>query len=145
MKITDTCLRTNSSASAGNRSYLPIGPAVFDRNVLAHDISGVVKALVKRAQTARVRVWRRGNEIPDHRHRRLLRPRRKRPRRRRAAEQRDELAALHSITSSARMSKAGDTSIRSARAVAMFITRSTFTACWTGRSAGFSPLRMRPV
>ena len=32
-------------------------------------------------------------EIPDHRHRRLLRPRHKRPRCRRAAEQRDELAA----------------------------------------------------
>jgi hypothetical protein len=31
----------------------------------------------------------------------LLRARRQRPRRRRAAEQRDELATLHSITSSA--------------------------------------------
>ena len=41
-------------------------------------------------------------EKPDHRHRRLLRARRERPRRRRAAEQRDELAPLHSITSSAR-------------------------------------------
>src|SRR5262249_54315836 len=35
-------------------------------------------------------------------HRRLLRARRERPRRRRAAEQRDELATFHSITSSAR-------------------------------------------
>jgi hypothetical protein len=35
----------------------------------------------------------------DHRHRRLLSARRERPRRR-AAEQRDELAAFHSITSS---------------------------------------------
>ena len=47
---------------------------------------------------------RSGVKIPDHRHRRLLRPRRERPRRRRAAEQRDELAPLHSITSSARAS-----------------------------------------
>ena len=39
----------------------------------------------------------------------LLRPRRERPRRRRAAEQRDELAALHSITSSARASSVGGT------------------------------------
>jgi hypothetical protein len=38
---------------------------------------------------------------PNHRHRRLLRTRRERPRRR-AAEKRHELAALHSITSSAR-------------------------------------------
>ena len=44
---------------------------------------------------------------PDHRHRRLLRARRERPRRRRAAEQRDELAAVHSITSSARASSVG--------------------------------------
>ena len=46
-------------------------------------------------------------EKPDHRHRRLLRARRERPRRRRAAEQRDELAPLHSITSSARASSVG--------------------------------------
>src|SRR6266446_1264889 len=38
---------------------------------------------------------------PDYRRNRLLRPRRERPRRSRAAEQRDELAASHSITSSA--------------------------------------------
>ena len=42
----------------------------------------------------------------DHRHRRLLRARRQRPRRR-AAEQGDELAPLHSITSSARASSMG--------------------------------------
>jgi hypothetical protein len=42
---------------------------------------------------------------PDEWHRRLLRPRRARPRDRRTAEQRDELAALHSITSSARASR----------------------------------------
>jgi hypothetical protein len=40
-------------------------------------------------------------EKSHHRHRRLLRLRRERPRRYRAAEQRDELAAAHSITSSA--------------------------------------------
>src|SRR6516165_8786778 len=39
-------------------------------------------------------------EKPDHRHCRLLRTRRERPRGRRAAEQRDELATPHSITSS---------------------------------------------
>jgi hypothetical protein len=38
---------------------------------------------------------------PDHRHRRLLRVRRKWPRNRGTVEQRDELAALHSTTSSA--------------------------------------------
>src|SRR5262249_52271993 len=44
-------------------------------------------------------------EKPDDRHCRLLRARREQPRRRRAAEQRDERAALHSITSSARARK----------------------------------------
>ena len=60
-------------------------------------------------------------EKPDHRHRRLLRPRRERPRRRRAAEQRDELAPLHSITSSARASSVGGTSRPSALAVLRLI------------------------
>jgi hypothetical protein len=43
----------------------------------------------------------RASEESDHRHRRLLRLRHERPRDR-AAEQRDEVAAFHSITSSAR-------------------------------------------
>ncbi len=47
---------------------------------------------------------RSGTKKSDHRHRRLLRACRKRPSRRRT-EQRDELAPLHSITSSARARK----------------------------------------
>jgi ABC transporter substrate binding protein len=45
--------------------------------------------------------WRPTAHESNHRHRRLLRARRERPRRHRAAEQRDEIAPLHSITSSA--------------------------------------------
>ena len=75
----------------------------------------------------------------------LLRARRERPRRRRAAEQRDELAPLHSITSSARASSEGGTSRPSALAVLRLMNSSTFVDCWTGRSAGFSPLRTLPV
>jgi hypothetical protein len=57
-------------------------------------------------------------EEPDHRHRRLLRPRRERPCSERASEQRDELAsAAHSITSSARASSVGVTSTPRAFAV----------------------------
>jgi hypothetical protein len=41
---------------------------------------------------------------------RLLRARHERPRRRRTADERDELAAFHSITSSARASSVTDTS-----------------------------------
>src|SRR5215475_7089839 len=88
------------AALAANATFWPpvvaikliFGPAVFDPHILAFDIAGVFKALAKRAQTVRHPVRRSGLEIPDHRHRRLLRPRRERPRRRRAAEQRDELA-----------------------------------------------------
>ena len=75
----------------------------------------------------------------------LLRARRERPRRRRAAEQRDELAPVHSITSSARASSVGGTVRPSILAVWALMTSSNLVDCTTGRSAGFAPLRMRPV
>jgi hypothetical protein len=65
---------------------------------------------------------------------------------RRAPEQRDELAPSdHSITSSAVASSVGGTVRPSALAVLRLMTSSTFADCWTGKSAGFSPLRIRPV
>src|SRR5262249_19337142 len=73
----------------------------------------------------------------------LLRARRNRPWRRRAAEQRDELAASHSIASSARASTEDGISSPSALAVFRLITVSYLVGAGTGRSAGFSPLRMR--
>src|SRR5262249_14188131 len=60
-----------------------------------------------------------------------------------AAEQCDELAPLHSITSSARASSIGGTSRPSALAVLRLMTSSYFVGACTGRSAGFSPFRMR--
>src|SRR6516165_1434403 len=91
---------------------LIVGPAVFDRDVLALDISGVFKSLAESAQPVRKPIRRLAIEEPDHRHR-LLRARREWPRRR-AAKQRGEFAPLHrcdhSITSSARASKVGGTS-----------------------------------
>src|SRR6516162_7883481 len=82
-------------------------------------------------------------EEPDDRHRRLLRARRERPRNRRTTEQRDERAPFHSITSSARASSVGGKSRPSALAVFKLTTSSYFVGACTGRSAGFSPLRMR--
>ena len=70
----------------------------------------------------------------------LLRARRQRPRRRRAAEQRDELAALHSITSSARASSDGGTVRPSALAVLRLITSSILVGLSMGSSCGFEPL-----
>jgi hypothetical protein len=49
----------------------------------------------------------------------------------------------HSITSSAVASSAGGTVRPSAFAVLRLITSSNLVGCCTGRSAGFSPLRMR--
>ena len=73
----------------------------------------------------------------------LLRPRRERPCRSRAAEERDELASPHSITSSARANRVSGTVSPSAFAVLRLMTSSYFVGACTGRSAGFSPLRMR--
>ena len=59
-------------------------------------------------------------------------------------QQCDELAPLHhSITSSARASSEGGISRPSAFAVLRLITSSYLVGACTGRSAGFSPLRMR--
>src|SRR5262249_50947836 len=75
----------------------------------------------------------------------LLRARRERPRGRRAAEQRDELAAPHSITSSAIASTPGGMVRPSIRAIWALMTSSNLVDCTTGRSAGFAPLTMRPA
>src|SRR5262249_2334286 len=83
-------------------------------------------------------------EEPDHRHRRLLRARNQRPSGR-AANERDELAPLHSITSSAREGRVGGTSMPSALASAGLIRNTNLVGCTTGKSAGLVPLRMRPV
>ena len=72
----------------------------------------------------------------------LLRARRERPRDR-SAECCDEFSPLHSITSSARASTDGGMVRPSAFAVLRLMTSSYLVGACTGRSAGFSPLRMR--
>jgi hypothetical protein len=52
---------------------------------------------------------------------------------------------IYSITSSARASSVGGTSRPSALAVPTLMTSSNFVCCRTGRSAGFSPLRILPA
>jgi len=54
-------------------------------------------------------------------------------------------APPHSMTSSARPSSGNGIVSPSALAVLRLITSSTFTACWTGRSAGLAPLRIFPT
>jgi len=61
----------------------------------------------------------------------------------RTAEKGDEPPPFHSITSSARASSVGGMSRPSALAVWRLMTSSYVVGACTGRSAGFSPLRMR--
>src|SRR5262249_19789970 len=75
----------------------------------------------------------------------LLRARRERPCGNSATEQRDELATLHSITSSAVASSLSGTVRPSIRAVEALMTSSNLVDCTTGRSAGLAPLRIRPA
>src|SRR5262249_3359438 len=104
------------------------------------------KALSECREQAGVWLCRARMEKSDHRHLRLLRTRRQRPTGSRAAEQRDELAPPHhSITSSAPTRRPGGTVRPSAFAVLRLTTNSNFTACCTGKSAGFPPLRIRPA
>ena len=70
---------------------LIVGEAVYDCNVVAFYIGGLLQALAECAQTVRDRVRRCVVEKSDQGHS-LLRSRRERQSRRRAADKRDELA-----------------------------------------------------
>src|SRR5262249_6732767 len=108
----------------------------------ALDMARLLQPLSKRAQTLHVVLKRCGAEEADHRECRLLRARRERPRCRCAAEQRDELAAFHSITSSARARNVGAISSPIALAALRLMTSSSSVGCSTGRSPGRAPLRI---
>src|SRR5262249_15468834 len=116
---------------------------IQDRQVLALNKARLLEALPKSAQ--KLFVLRYGSEHSDHRHRGLLRARRERPRRRCAADERDEIAPVHSITSSASNCIALGIAIPSAVAVPRLITSSNLVGCSTGRSPATSPLRIRPA
>src|SRR5262249_19967182 len=72
----------------------------------------------------------------------LLRPRRERPRRR-AAEERDEVAPFHSITSSARARNDSGTARPMALAVLRLTTSWNVVGYCTGRSGDLAPRSMR--
>ena len=151
----ERCGRTDRRGYDGNRAadeisdergeaiVAAIEPMVLDRYILPLDIAAFRKPFAKRSALARGVLRRATVDETDDRHRRLLCPRRGRPRCRRAAEKRDELTPIHSITSSARASTVAGTSRPSALAVLRLITSSYLVGACTGRSDGFSPLRMR--
>src|SRR5262249_25223906 len=122
---------------------LALRPAIFDRDVLTFDVTGFTQPLAECGQGSRIGRGRCAVEKTDQRDRCLLRPRQDRPADgRRAAEQRDELAARHSITWSARAISVGGTGRLSALAVVTLIARSNLVGCSTGMSAGFAPRRI---
>src|SRR5262245_5466171 len=90
----------------GQSVVLVLRPAILDHHILALDIAGFTNALLEWGQIPCTISKRRATEESDHRCRSLLCPRRERPRSR-AAEQRDEVASFHSITSSAMASTPG--------------------------------------
>src|SRR5262249_11663198 len=121
-------------------------PTILDRQGATLDPAELAQSLNKGGSPCTPGRRRARSKEPNDRHLRwLLRARRERPRSRRAAEQRDELAALHSITSSASASSLSGTVRSSMRAVCALITSSNFDAGATGRSGGFVPLRTRPI
>src|SRR5262249_12456844 len=114
---------------------LPQREAVFERDVFSLDQARLLQALAGRGQGNSVG-RRFDGEIADNRDRTLLlRTRHERPRCSRTAEQRDERAPPHSITSSTRPISGIGMLRASALAVFMLMTSSTLVACWTGRSA----------
>src|SRR5262249_8395720 len=126
-------------------SVIIVGEAEFDRHIAAFDEACFVQAFAERGHNTCTQLRRTGIYKSNHRQRRLLRARCERPCCCRAAKQRDELAPLHSITSSTKEISRAGISMASALAVLRLITNSNLVSCWTGRSAGLSPLRMRPV
>src|SRR5262249_11223156 len=112
----------------------PFGPAQLLQRLPQHRIAG---------SSVRIGFVDARNHTNAPRPLALLRPRRERPHRHRAAEQRYELAPSHSITSSAMESSVGGTVRPSVLAVLRLITSSYLVGACTGRSPGFSPLRMR--
>src|SRR5262245_60783880 len=125
----------------GQSVVLVLRPAILDRRILALDVAGFTKALPECGQIACTISKRRAAEQSYHRHCRLLRARRQRPRCR-TTEKRYELAAPHSITSSASNCNELGTSMLSALAVCMLMTNPNLVDCTTGSSAGFAPLRI---
>jgi len=144
LTITLTLRRTRSVASSGSRSTLFSPKRYSTMMFLPSDVAKLAQAFLEPRQFRRM-AGRSAWEYPaDLRNVRwlLLRARRERPRDRRAAEKRDELAPLHSITSLASASSVGGIVRPSALAVLRLITSSKRVGCSIGKSPGFVPFRI---
>src|SRR5262249_41847384 len=98
----DCDLSTNEFSGQRRQAIITaFSPTVLNREVLAVDQTRFTQALPKRCHTIGVGLRGAGTEEPDHRHTRLLRPRREGPCSR-STKERDEFAAFHSSVSRAR-------------------------------------------
>src|SRR5262249_42164061 len=139
----DTDLIANELSSHRRQPViLTIRPPIFDQHVAALYVANFTQTPSQRNNPFDSRT---SVEIPNHRRRRLLRARRQRPRSHRAAEQRYERAALHSITLSARSRKLSGIVSPISFAVLRLIASVNLVGCSTGKSAGLAPLRMRSI
>src|SRR5262249_56028591 len=131
------------SCDTGGPDRTVCSPYIFDDYWLAercpHGLSQNARECIPRA------AGRRGYHDGDRARWIGLRARGQRPRERRATEQRDELGAPPSITSSARAGSVGGTSRPGAVAGLRLMSSWTFGTCGTGKSAAFSPVSVRPA
>src|SRR6516162_7947841 len=125
--MTSTPSRTNSVAISPGAIAAPSGIPEVDRDITAFRVAELLQT-----PPEGVGEWvrrRGGYQHADERQfSRLLRARRERPRRCCAADERDERAPLHSITSSARAASVAGTSIPSVLAVCRLMTNSNLLA-----------------
>src|SRR5262249_40260768 len=121
-----------------------VRPAIFDRDVCALDVPRLLQALLECVRHHRIPISGRAVEKSDHGYSWLLCASAERPRRCRA-EQGDELAASHSITSSARNKSDVGTDSPRVCAVRMLSTVSNFAGRSIGNSAGLAPRRTFPA
>src|SRR5262245_14491126 len=128
----------------GGAFIATLRPAILDRDIPPLAPAQLTQPLQKGAGPLALCCSGARAKEPDGRQLRLLRARRQRPCHR-AAEQGDERAASHSITSSAMLSSVGGTVRPSILAVWALMTNSNLVGCRTGRSVGLVPLRMRPA
>src|SRR4029077_11061390 len=124
--------------------HLTFRPAVFDADIAVLDVTGLTQAKAERGNDRSECHTRSAAETPDYSKLRLLRARRERPCCR-TAEEGDELAPNHSITSSASDRRLSEILIPSDFAVLRLITSSNLVGCQIGRSAGFAPFRIFAV
>ncbi len=144
-RMTSGASATNSAAWSANFGGTGSGPAGVDPHVAADGPAQLLKPLQECPDASlKFRIVRGyGQKYADAPHPLgLLRARRERPRCRGAANERDERAAVHSMTSSARTSSDVGISRPSALAVVMLMTRSNLVGCSTGMSAGLAPRKI---